>query len=353
MLAFLAPLRCLAWQGTALRPSRGAFSPLRLASTAEAATPDAPATPKAPPKVAPVPVNFNQAIEATYAGAAAAMADGKQLLEVEFPPLSTDLMDSPDCSAEMVAKANVRLAVDLATKFVVEKGLKVAIMVPDNPELEQAVDQVGSDEPFPNVKLHCLVPTVGEQQSLGDLFAGIFGKGRGKVVPVAEADVYILTTFTCQELPQLEDLHLQDPAKTIIFLNLKLDTLRGDLGLPAFPPKDLQYRFLSRVLPVYYLRVRSYAKNVNRPPYLVSYQGALFRSYPSYWQTMLDVGQGKYKCVNKDAARPNLGAFKVQLGDALGLGDEGAVNTFFRQGYKFSTWWEDDVEKEEHSDWRN
>jgi hypothetical protein len=53
---------------------------LRLASTAEALS-DAPATPKAPP-VAPVPANFNQAIEATYAGAAAAMADGKQLLEV-------------------------------------------------------------------------------------------------------------------------------------------------------------------------------------------------------------------------------------------------------------------------------
>jgi len=47
-----------------------------------------------------------------------------------------------------------------------------------------------------------------------------------------------------------------------------------------------------------------------------------------------------------------LGEFKNQLGEALGLGDVGSVNTFFRQGYKFSTWWEDDIEKEESNDWR-
>jgi len=34
-------------------------------------------------------------------------------------------MESPDCSAEQVSKANVRLAIDLATKFVLEQGLKV------------------------------------------------------------------------------------------------------------------------------------------------------------------------------------------------------------------------------------
>jgi len=91
MLALLAPLQSSAWQGpariSALRTSTSrVFSPLRLSSTADT-TSDAPASdspaaaPKAPP-VAPVPGNFNQAIDATYAGAAAAMANGKQLLEV-------------------------------------------------------------------------------------------------------------------------------------------------------------------------------------------------------------------------------------------------------------------------------
>lgn len=67
-------------------------------------------------------------------------------------------------------------------------------------------------------------------------------------------------------------LSFYDVSPSLLRPPKQLDTLRGDLGLPAFPPKDLQYRFLSRILPVYYLRVRSYAKNVNRPPYLVSYQ---------------------------------------------------------------------------------
>jgi len=96
MLALLAPLQSSAWQGSArlsaLRSSARVFSPLRLASTADT-TSDAPtgdasaaAAPKAPP-VAPVPGNFNQAIDATYAGAAAAMANGKQLLEVRIARL--------------------------------------------------------------------------------------------------------------------------------------------------------------------------------------------------------------------------------------------------------------------------
>lgn len=78
-----------------------------------------------------------------------------------------------------------------------------------------------------------------------------------------------------QELPDLEALHLADPEKPIIFMNLNLETHRGDLGLPAFPSKDLHYRFLSQIKPAYFLRTRQYSQTLSRPPFILNYQGAV------------------------------------------------------------------------------
>jgi len=302
-----------------------------------------------------VPQTFPEAISSAARAARAAIEDGYNLLEVEFPPLSAEAMDAPETSATDVASANVRFAIDFSQGFV-RDGKRVAIMFPDQAEADRAVEQLGADEPYPNVLLRPLVPPSGglSAPSVDKFFTGLFGKqGNREVQIVEDADVYILLVFSCQELPDLEALALADPGKSIIFFNLKLDTLRGDLGLPAFPPKSLQYRFLSQVLPVYYLRTRAYSKSIAKPPFIVNYQGALFRSYPGGWQAMLDVGRGRYKRVSLRDDRPALGAFKVELTEALQLGDEGKVNTFFRQGYKTSTWWEDAIEEEEHSTWRS
>ena len=51
-------------------------------------------------------------------------------------------------------------------------------------------------------------------------------------------DVYICLGSSAQELPDIEELHGLNQDKTIVFFNLKLDVLRGDLGAPAFPPKS-------------------------------------------------------------------------------------------------------------------
>ena len=42
-------------------------------------------------------------------------------------------------------------------------------------------------------------------------------------------------------------------------------------------------------------------------------------------QSLLDVGRGRYKRVQLSSSRPGLGEFKVQLSEALQIGDEGKV----------------------------
>lgn len=184
---------------------------------------------------------------------------------------------------------------------------------------------------------------------------------RGKVLPIYSSDLYISVISSGQELPDLEALHQADPDKPIIFFNLNLETHRGDLGLPAFPSKDLHYRFLSRIKPVYLLRTRQYAQTLSRPPFILNYQvrlyfflgwwglvvgkignkhkalvhqscprsnqpthntrslgclfgtmhqGALFRTYPGGYQCLLDTGSGRYRRVDTLKGRPPLSGFK-------------------------------------------
>jgi len=160
-----------------------------------------------------------------------------------------------------------------------------------------------------------------------------------------DVDMYICLTASAQELPDIEELHQLDPEKTVVFYNLKLDVLRGDLGAPAFPGKDFQDRFLSKVKPVYYLRTRQYTRSTANPPFLVNYQGCLFRSYPGEYQTLIDTGNGSYRRICGSGIRPSLGAFKEQLTDELKrqgiLEEESSVLNFLRTGYKTTTWWEE------------
>jgi hypothetical protein len=129
----------------------------------------------------------------------------------------------------------------------------------------------------------------------------------------------------------------------------KLDILRGDLGAPAFPSKDLHDRFLSLIKPTYYLRTRQYTRSTTTPPFLVNFQGCLFRTYPGHYQTLLDTGSGRYRRLIGTEVRPALGEFKEQLIDELKeqgiLQDEGETLNFLRTGYVTKTWWEEPREE--------
>ena len=61
--------------------------------------------------------------------------------------------------------------------------------------------------------------------------------------------------------------------------------------------QDIHYKFLSTILPVFYLRPRDYSKSVAVAPFIVNYSGALFREYPGPWQVDL---RGGLKCQAQD-----------------------------------------------------
>eukprot|EP01024_Parvocaulis_polyphysoides_P035231 TRINITY_DN3117_c0_g2_i1.p3 TRINITY_DN3117_c0_g2~~TRINITY_DN3117_c0_g2_i1.p3 ORF type:complete len:219 (-),score=34.05 TRINITY_DN3117_c0_g2_i1:192-848(-) len=169
------------------------------------------------------------------------------------------------------------------------------------------------------------------------------------------ADVFIIVNASTVELADVEKYAIdviQD--KAFVTWNLELDTLRADLGLLGFPPKDLQYRFLSQFKPVFYVRKRDYSKTVNVAPFVINYSGALFREYPGPWQVMIQQSNGEYGCVAERKKRYNLGEFKEQLAKVMGLNveEKGSTLEFLRRGYKTSTWWEDDEDKEQSNNWR-
>ena len=144
----------------------------------------------------------------------------------------------------------------------------------------------------------------------------------------------------------------------VLYIRFCLDEYKGKavITMNAFPPKDFQDRFLSRVKPVYYLRTRQYSRSTPNPPFLVNFQGCLFRSYPGQFQTLLDTGTGRYRRVCGNDLRPPLGQFKEELTQSLRdqgvLEDEGKTINFLRTGYKVTTWWEDE-RPEASDDWRS
>merc|ERR1711988_1849439 len=118
---------------------------------------------------------MGQAISSAQNAASTAFSDGNSLVEIEFPPLPSEVLESPECSAYDVSAANCRLAIDFAKKFTVN-GTRVAIMLPDQEEVQRAIEQQGDREPYPGVFIESITKPIGDSSSIGDFLGGIFGK---------------------------------------------------------------------------------------------------------------------------------------------------------------------------------
>ncbi|MEG3938321.1 MULTISPECIES: DUF1995 family protein [unclassified Microcoleus] len=217
-----------------------------------------------------LPKDLNEAIAQSRSATAAALSDGKNLLQVElvFPEIALQ-------------------AQSIAQQF-----------LPEFEEIHSGVKVFFPDTGAAALARRDWGETLFKVTDLGSSRTPI----EEKIAP--EDELFLLVNPAAVEVAQVEKLYLATGGRPVIILNPRLEDV-ATIGI-GYAARQLRDRFLNKIESSYYIRPLDNA--------------ALFRCYPQPWQVWLETND-EYELISETAQKPVGDDLERILNKALGTVD--------------------------------
>jgi hypothetical protein len=238
------------------------------------------------------PKDYTELIRQAHMATEAAMKDGKQLLEIEFPVASLSSVQGDEEGANEMTISSQYLR--KYARMFVDSADRTRIFFPDKKEMELQFDDVWKQTKF---SLDYLT------KPNGLLDIGLDVSGYDPLCHVKQEDAVFIAaypSFDPRELVAADKVWSfvrNDDKKSFVFFNAELDRLRSNYYPGLFYPQmaRLSKEMMPLVTPVYYIHNFKGAGG-----------GVLFRAYPGPWQVLLRLSQEEVVVVHVQDEQPSL-----------------------------------------------